>query len=168
MKQAELGLRGATTAAWTVEPDVALILDTGIAKDTPGLDANNNEKLGSGVSIDVFDAGMIPNKALLQLVIDTAERNRIKYHLSSMERGATDAGRVHISRGGVPAVSLGPAVRYIHSHNAIFARPDYDATLKLTLAVIKRLDAKTVASLTGMDAGVSPRTATGPRRKARR
>jgi endoglucanase len=148
--QEEVGLRGAITAAWTVEPDVAIIVDTGIAKDTPGHEAGAEEKLGSGVSIDVFDRGMIPNNALMQLAIDTAEKKKIKYHLSSMDRGATDAGRVHISRAGVPSISLGPSVRYIHSHNAIFARPDYDATLKLILALIQRLDEKRVDSLTGM------------------
>jgi len=160
--QEEVGLRGATTSAWAVEPDIALVFDVGIAKDTPGLDGAAEERLGAGVSIDVFDAGMIPNKALLHLVIDTAERHKIKYHLSSMERGATDAGRVHMSRSGVPAVSMGPAVRYIHSHNSIFARADYDATLKLGLAVLKQLDQKTVAGLTGL----GPSAVDKPKRKA--
>lgn len=148
--QEEVGLRGAATAAWTVNPDVALVLDVGIARDTPGLDEKADERLGGGVSIGVFDAGMIPSKALLQLVIDIAERNKVKYHLSSMERGATDGGRIHLSRGGVPTVSIGPAVRYIHSHNAIFARSDYDASLKLATAVVKTLDQKTVGALTGL------------------
>lgn len=147
--QEEVGLRGAGTSAWAVDPDVALIIDVGIARDTPGIDTPG-ETLGGGVAIDVYDAGMIPNNALLQLVIDTAERLKIKYHLSSMERGATDGGRVHMSRSGVPAVSLGPATRYIHSHNSIIARPDYDDTLKLILAVVKKLDGPTVAALTGM------------------
>lgn len=145
--QEEVGLRGAGTSAWAVDPDVALIVDVGIARDTPGI-KEPGEKLGGGVAIDIFDAGMIPNGNLLQLVIDTADRNRIKYHLSSMERGATDAGRVHISRAGVPTVSLGPAARYIHSHNSILSRYDYDATLKLLKSVVKQLDAATVAGLT--------------------
>lgn len=160
--QEEVGLRGAATSAWAVQPDAALILDVGIARDTPGLESGAEERLGAGVSIAVYDAGMIPNKALLHLVIDTAERNKIKFHLSSMERGATDAGRVHMSRSGVPSVSIGPAVRYIHSHNSIFARSDYDATLKLANAVLKQLDQKTVAGLTGL--GPSP--VDKPKRKA--
>jgi putative aminopeptidase FrvX len=164
--QEEVGLRGATTAAYMTEPDVALIVDTGLAKDTPGNEGSSDEKLLGGVAIDVFDAGMIPNNALLHLVIDTAEKRKIKYHLSSMDRGATDAGRVHISRAGVPAVSLGPPVRYIHSHNGIFARPDYDATLKLILAVLKQLDTKTVASLTGIRTA-KPAQGRRPSRQAR-
>ncbi|GAB4317334.1 MAG: M42 family metallopeptidase [Candidatus Zixiibacteriota bacterium] len=166
--QEEVGLRGATTAAYTTEPDVAIILDTGIAQDTPGTKSENGEKLGGGVMIDVFDAGMIPNNALLKLVLDTAEKNKVKYHFSSMERGATDAGRVHISRSGVPAISIGPPVRYIHSHNAIMSRADYNATLKLTLALLKRLDEKTVASFTAMTPKAATTGATKRRTTSRR
>ena len=149
--QEEVGLRGAGTAAWAIDPDVALIIDVGIARDTPGIEGLG-ERLGGGVAIDVYDAGMIPNKGLLKLVIDTAERNKIKYHLSSMDRGATDAGRVHMSRLGVPSVSIGPPSRYIHSHNSIISRKDYDVCLKLLLAVLKQLNHETVAGLTGMSA----------------
>ncbi|HUU45048.1 MAG TPA: M42 family metallopeptidase [Acidobacteriota bacterium] len=146
--QEEVGLRGAGTSAWQVDPDVAIVLDVGIARDTPGI-KDRGESLGGGVAIDIFDAGMIPNAGLLQLTIETAERLKIKYHLSSMDRGATDAGRVHMSRSGVPTISMGPAARYIHSHNSMMARADYDATLKLVTALVKKLDEKTVAGLTG-------------------
>ncbi len=150
--QEEIGLRGAGTAAWAIDPDVALIIDVGISRDTPGIDAPG-ERLGGGVAIDVYDAGMIPNKGFLSLVIETAERNKIKYHLSSMDRGATDAGRVHMSRYGVPTVSIGPPSRYIHSHNSIISRKDYDACIKLIMAVLKQLDQKTVEGFTGLRAG---------------
>lgn len=156
--QEEIGLRGAGTATWAIEPDVALIVDVGISRDTPGIDAPG-ERLGGGVAIDIYDAGMIPNKGLLKLVIDTADRNKIKYHLSSMDRGATDAGRVHMSRTGVPTVSIGPPSRYIHSHNSIISRKDYDACLKLLLAVLKRLDQTTVESFTGLRSGSKKTTA---------
>ena len=56
-------------------------------------------------------------------------------------------------------------MRYIHSHNAVMARPDYDATLKLTLALLKRLDAKTVANLTGLEPKVIGAGRTPARRR---
>jgi endoglucanase len=165
--QEEVGLRGAGTSAWQVNPDVAIILDVGIARDTPGI-KERGESLGGGVAIDIFDAGMIPNSGLLQLAIDTAERLKIKYHLSSMDRGATDSGRVHMSRSGVPTISMGPAARYIHSHNSILARPDYDAVLKLVTALVKKLDEKTVAGFTGGTAKKAVRKAKArPRAKAK-
>jgi len=96
----------------------------------------------------LYDAVMIPNIGLRDLVIKTAETRKIPFHLSSIERGGTDGGRVHLSRIGVPSIVIGPAVRYIHSHNSILNRTDYDNTVKLIVELIKKLDAKTVSSLT--------------------
>ncbi len=65
----------------------------------------------------------------------------------SVERGGTDAGRIHMTGEGVPSLSLGIAARYIHSHVSIIDRRDFDATVKLLVAVVKRLDRKTVENL---------------------
>jgi len=146
--QEEVGLRGATTLAQLADPDVAVVCDTGIALDVPPDCFKKDEKLGAGPAILIMDATMVPNIALRDLVIATAEENKIPYHLTSMERGGTDGGRVHISRVGVPSIVVGPPVRYIHSHNAVMNRTDYDNTIKLIAAVIKALDAKTVKSFT--------------------
>jgi endoglucanase len=64
-----------------------------------------------------------------------------------MERGGTDGGKIHVNRSGVPSVVIGPAVRYIHSHNSILSRKDYDHTVKLITELILKLDQKTAASL---------------------
>ena len=146
--QEEVGLRGAQTTAHISDPDVAIIVDTGIGQDIPPDGFKKVEKMGAGPAILIFDAGMIPNLKLRDLVIATAEAKKIPYHLTYMERGATDGGRVHLSRSGVPSIVIGPPVRYIHSHNSILCRADYDNTVKLVCEVIKKLDAKTVASLT--------------------
>ncbi|HSH00524.1 MAG TPA: M42 family metallopeptidase [candidate division Zixibacteria bacterium] len=145
--QEEVGLRGATTMANATQPDVAIIMDTGIAQDIPPAGFGKTEKLGGGPAILIYDASMIPNTRLRDLVIDTARKKKIPFHLTGMERGGTDGGRVHISGSGVPSIVIGPPVRYIHSHNSIMARKDYDNTIKLVTEVIKRLDKKTVNSL---------------------
>lgn len=145
--QEEVGLRGANTIAHEVNPDVAIIVDVGIALDIPGCE-DRPEKLNAGPAILIYDAGMIPNTRLRELTMDIATKNKIPFHLSYMERGATDGGRIHITRGGVPSIVIGPPVRYIHSHNSLMSRKDYDNTLKLVLELVKRLDKKTVASLT--------------------
>jgi endoglucanase len=49
---------------------------------------------------------------------------------------------------GVPSIVMGVPCRYIHSHSGIIHRDDYDNAVKLLVAVIKRLDSKTVAGLT--------------------
>lgn len=146
--QEEVGLRGATTLANLAEPDVCIVCDTGIGQDIPPDGFKKEEKLGAGPAILVYDGSMIPNLELRNLVIDTAEEKKIPFHLTSMERGGTDGGRVHISNIGVPTVVIGPAVRYIHSHNGILNRSDFDDTVKLIAEVIMRLDRKTVDGLT--------------------
>lgn len=145
--QEEVGLRGATTMAYQAKPDVAIIIDTGIGQDIPPEGFSKKEKLGSGPGILVYDGSMIPNLKLRDLAIKTAEAKKIPFHLSYVERGGTDGGRVHISRSGVPSLVIGPAVRYIHSHNSVMSRTDYDNTVKLVAELVKVLDKKTVASL---------------------
>lgn len=146
--QEEVGIRGAATIAHLGEPDVCIVIDTGIALDMPPDTTKKPERLGGGPAVLLYDAMMIPNLKLRDLVIDTAEKNEIPYHLTYMERGATDGGRIHISRAGVPSIVIGPPVRYIHSHNAMLNRDDYENTIKLVVELTKRLDAKTVRSLT--------------------
>ena len=127
-------------------PDVALALDVGIAHDTPGTEGD--EKLGRRPARSViYDATSIPNRGLRDLVIDTARSSRCPLQFESVERGGTDAGRIHMTGEGVPSLSLGIASRYIHSHNSIIDRRDFEATVKLLVALVKRLDARTVARL---------------------
>ncbi len=144
--QEEVGLRGAATSAFKVQPDVGLALDVGIAHDTPGTEGE--ERLGGGPLIVVYDATVIPNRNLLDLFVETAKKLKMPLQFESVERGGTDAGRIHLLGEGVPSLSLGIASRYIHSHVSIIDRRDFDATVKLLVAVMKRLDRKTVSSLT--------------------
>jgi endoglucanase len=143
--QEEVGLRGAQTSAFKVQPDVAFALDVGIAHDSPGTEGD--EKLGGGPLIVVYDATSIPNRGLLDLVMDTAKKAKITLQFESVERGGTDAGRIHMTGQGVPCISMGVPARYIHSHVSMIDRRDFDATVKLLVALVKRLDKKTVASL---------------------
>jgi len=143
--QEEVGLRGAQTSAFKVQPDVALALDVGIAHDTPGTEGE--EKLGGGPLVVIYDATYIPNRGLLDLVIDTAAKLRIPLQFESVERGGTDAGKFHVTGQGVPSISMGVPARYIHSHVSIIDRRDFDRTVKLLVGVVKRLDKKTVARL---------------------
>jgi len=143
----EVGLRGAQTSAASVKPQVAIALDVGIAHDTPGSGGDGEEKLGGGVGILAYDATLIPNVALRDLAIDICERQKIPYHLGTVERGGTDAGRFHVYDTGVPSLVIFTPTRYIHSHNTIMDRKDYDAAVRLLVELTKRLDKKTVAGL---------------------
>jgi putative aminopeptidase FrvX len=145
--QEEVGLRGAQTSAAAVDPDVAFALDVSIAHDTPGFPPEEAEALGAGPAILVYDRSMLPNRNLLDLVIDVATRARIPYHFSTVEKGGTDAGKIHMNRIGVPSLFVGVPTRYIHSHIGIIHRSDYDNCVKLLTEVVRVLDAKKVAAL---------------------
>jgi endoglucanase len=145
----EVGLRGATTSVRAVDPDVAIILESDIAGDVPGIeDTENNVKMGGGPSVLIYDARMIPNLALRDLVVDTAEAEGIPLQFNFVQGGATDGGAIHLHGTGVPSVVIGVPARHIHSHGAIIHRDDYENAVKLVQALVSRLDADTVASLT--------------------
>jgi endoglucanase len=104
--------------------------------------------MGSGPSLLVYDARMIPNLKLRDMVIATAEDLEIPLQFSAMTRGATDGGAIHMHNEGVPTVVIGVPTRHIHSHNAMLRRDDYDRALRLLVALVKKLDEETVAELT--------------------
>lgn len=143
--QEEVGMRGAQTSAFRIQPDVGLALDVGIAHDTPG--ADGDEKLGGGPLIVVYDASAIPSRGLLDLVVGTAKKLRIPLQFEAVERGGTDAGRIHLNGQGVPTLSMGVPARYIHSHVSVISRKDFEMAVKLLVAVVKRLDRRTVDGL---------------------
>ncbi|MEW5933878.1 MAG: M42 family metallopeptidase [Bacillota bacterium] len=146
--QEEVGLRGATTSAHVVNPDVAFALEVDIAGDTPGIAEHEAQaRLGGGPSIILYDGSMVPNFRLRDLVIETAEKEGIPWQLNAMPGGGTDAGRIHINAAGVPSLVIGVPARYIHSHTGIIDREDFEKAVQLLLAVIGRLDEGTVASL---------------------
>ena len=147
--QEEVGLRGATTSMRAVDPDVAIILESDIAGDVPGISPEQSSvKLGQGPTMLIYDARMVPNLALRDFVQATAQELEIPLQLSYVEGGATDGGAIHLHNVGVPTVVLGVAARHIHSDSSIIHRQDYDNAVKLLVALLTRLDAEKVASLT--------------------
>jgi putative aminopeptidase FrvX len=145
----EVGLRGATTSVRAVDPDLAIILESDIAGDVPGIKPEESSiKLGKGPTVILYDARMIPNIRFRDFVLDVASKNNIPVQLSAIEAGATDGGIIHLHGTGVPTIVIGVAARHIHSHSSIIHRQDYDEAVKLLLALINGLDAKSVASFT--------------------
>ena len=145
----EVGIRGATTSVRAVDPDVAIVLESDIAGDVPGIKPDESSiKLGQGPTIVLYDVRMIPNIRFRDLVLETAKQIGVPVQLSAIEGGATDGGGIHLHGIGVPTIVIGVAARHIHSHSSIIHRDDYDNSVKLLSALIDRLDAGTVATLT--------------------
>jgi len=147
--QEEVGLRGAKTSTNMIEPDIGIAVDTGIAGDTPGISPNDaDSKIGKGPQIIIYDASMVSHKGLRDFVIKTADDNNIPYQYASIAAGGTDSGSIHLTANGVPALSIGIATRYIHSHAGIIHEDDFDNAVKLIVEVIKQLDKDTVHKIT--------------------
>jgi len=147
--QEEVGLRGARTSSWVVEPEVGITMETGVAGDVPDVKKEDAQaKLGKGPVIVIRDGSMIPNLRLRDFFVETAEEFRIPYQFDLLDRGGTDSGAIHLHRQGVPNLVIAVPTRHIHSHAGIIHREDYDQAVHLVTAVIKKLDAETVADLT--------------------
>lgn len=144
--QEEVGLRGAKTSGQMINPDICFALDVGIAKDTPGTDMS--VKMGDGPAILIYDSSVIGHVGLREVVLEVAKEENIPFQLDYLKRGGTDAGAIHLVHSGVPAMSLCIATRYIHSHTSILHKDDYDNTVKLIVAVIKKLSREVVNKLT--------------------
>ncbi len=141
--QEEVGLRGAKTSAYVVEPEIAIAVDTGLANDVPGGEALE-QSLGKGPQIFLYDGGLIPHQALRRFVIEVAKAEKIPYQEAFIVGGRTDAGHMHLNGKGAASLSIGIPTRYMHSHTSIIHYDDYENTIKLMVAVIKKLDQKKV------------------------
>ncbi|MCV0404587.1 MAG: M42 family metallopeptidase [Chloroflexi bacterium] len=130
--QEEVGLRGATTAAFGVQPEICIALDTTIAGDIPGMPADSAvTKLGSGVAIKVFDSSQLPNRKLITHLREIAEQQEIPYQLEVLPRGGTDAGAFQRANDGVVTCTISIPSRYVHTVNEMCAKSDIQAAVDL-------------------------------------
>lgn len=138
--QEEVGLRGATTAAFNVAPDVGIALDCTVAGDMPGVkEGDAPAKMREGPVVTVADAGLIAHPKVLRLIVDTAKENNVPVQLETGIRGATDAARIALSRDGVPSGVISVPARYIHSPAAIISIDDMEKAVDLVVAVIENV-----------------------------
>ena len=147
--QEEVGCRGAQTLGALTRPDVALVMEGTPADDTQGMDLSESQgRLRGGVQVRVLDPTAIMNRKLVDFVTDTAKAEGITHQTAVRKSGGTDARSFQLTGTGIPCVVLGVPARYIHSHNSIIDINDYLSALQLVLAVVKKLDAATVAGFT--------------------
>jgi putative aminopeptidase FrvX len=133
--QEEVGLRGARTSAYDLEPDLGIAVDITVAADTPEA-PKLAMKLGAGPCIKVMDSGMLAHPAVKKLLIDTAEASGIPYQLEILDRGSTDAAAIQLARSGVPAGCVSIACRYFHTPSEMVDMEDVENSVKLLLAVL--------------------------------
>jgi endoglucanase len=134
--QEEVGTRGAATAAYGLDPDIAIAVDVTPTGDTP--DAHKLEvALGKGPAIKIRDVGMLAAPGIFQWMIRTAEKARIPYQREVLTIGSTDAMAMQTSRAGVLAGALSVPVRYVHSPSEMIEMADLQNTVSLLTALLK-------------------------------
>jgi putative aminopeptidase FrvX len=139
--QEELGVRGAQTVAFTVNPDAAIILEGAPADDLAGISEDERQgAVGRGVQIRLLDPSAIANQRFAQYSIALAESQGIPHQVAVRKSGSTDAGPIHLHQKGVPTVVLSVPARYIHTHNSMIHLEDYLSTLRLVLGLLESLD----------------------------
>ena len=130
--QEEVGLRGASTSAYAVNPDIGVALDTTLATDYPGIaDSDQITKLGGGVGIKIIDASFICHPKLVEHFREIAEREKITHQMEMLQRGGTDGAALQRARGGVPSITLSVPTRYLHTVNEMLNEKDVEATITL-------------------------------------
>jgi len=135
--QEEIGLRGSATAAYSINPDLAIVIDGTFASDVPDTKEENYcTTLGHGPAITFMDMTYISQKKLFDRVISIAQRNRIQFQLKRTAFGGTDAGRIHITRKGIPTIVISVPCRYIHSPVSLAKTEDIQNTIRLVDAII--------------------------------
>lgn len=136
--QEEIGLRGAGVAAYTVNPDIGVALDTTLATDYPGMpEPDIVTRLGKGVGIKLMDASLICHPKLVAHMRDIAEREKIPHQMEILSRGGTDGGAMQRSRGGNVCMTLSVPTRYIHTVNEMAHEDDIDATINLLVKFVE-------------------------------
>ena len=130
--QEEVGLRGATTAAFGLEPHIGVALDVTLAMDTPGAGkAATVSKLRGGTAIKLMDSSLICHPKLVRHFRDLAELHSIPHQLEILPRGGTDGGAIQRSRAGVPSITISIPTRYVHTVDEMVAITDVEATIAL-------------------------------------
>jgi putative aminopeptidase FrvX len=137
--QEEVGVRGATTAAFGVDPDLGLAVDVTGTGDTPRRSKVRMQvSLGKGPAIKVRDGGMLADPRVIDWMVRTAEEQGLPYQLEILEGGSTDARAMQLTRAGVPAGCLSIPSRYIHSPSEMVDYNDVQQAVQLMLALISQ------------------------------
>ncbi len=141
--QEEVGLKGAKTSAFKLNPDMAIALDVTIAGDHPGVKPENAPvKAGKGPVICFADAsgrGLISHPMMKKLLVEAAESAGLDYQIEVGDGGTTDATAIHLTREGIATATLSSGARYIHTPTSMINVKDVEDTVKLLVEFLDKL-----------------------------
>jgi endoglucanase len=140
--QEEVGLKGARTSAYSLDPDCAIATDVTIPGDHPGIEMKDAPvEMGKGPVITIVDSsgrGLIANRNVVKWLKEAADKNSIPVQLEVGSGGTTDATAIHLTKGGIPSTTLSIPSRYIHSPVEVLDMRDVEAGVQLLVAALKQ------------------------------
>lgn len=133
----EVGLRGATTAAYAIEPDFGIVLEGTVCADMPEVDDQDKVTLiGKGAALSLMDSSTIYDIDTVRHVAKIADENNIPYQFRKSSSGGNDAGVIHKAKEGAKVVAISVPCKYIHSSVNVASKNDYNSVVELTKAVL--------------------------------
>ena len=146
--QEEVGLRGAETSSFSIEPDIGINIESGVAADYPGISKDESqETIGCGPTIFLHDSSMIPNLKLRDLTVSIAEELQMNIQFNVLKGYGEDGSAIQRTHKGTLAINIAVPTRYLHSHNGVISKSDFDDAVNLISTLIQRLDIETVNNL---------------------
>lgn len=138
--QEEIGLRGSTVSAFSLQPDIAIVLEATTAADIDGADgAAKVCTINDGPVVSFMDRSTMYDKELYKTAFETAKENGIKCQTKSMIAGGNDSGAIHISGKGVRTIAVSLPCRYLHSPSCVISKQDFDDAYRLVKLMMKRV-----------------------------
>ena len=139
--QEEIGLRGAGVAAYAVDPDMAIVLEGTTCNDLPGSKEHGYcTAMGDGPAITVMDASVVCDKRMIKELLRLAQAHDIPVQFKRSITGGSDAGRISVTKEGIPTVVISVPCRYIHSPVSLLSLTDLENTIKLVKLFLESVD----------------------------
>jgi len=141
--QEELGIRGARTAAWQVDPDFGLALEGTFVSDVPTTRPDRvSSKIRGGPVVTIMDRTAFTHPKVLRTLINTAKAKSIPFQFKQVPLGGTDAGAIHLNKAGVPTGTVAVPCRYIHGPVSILHVDDLKNSVRLVMEFVKAVSVK--------------------------
>ncbi len=138
--QEEVGLRGAKTAAYTADPDIAIVVETTTAADIPNVDEGKQVcRLGEGAAISFMDRRTIYDRELYKEAFKAAKDLGVKAQAKQAVAGGNDAGVISTTRGGVRTIAVSVPCRYLHSPNTVAYKSDIESVSVIVRELATRI-----------------------------
>ena len=133
----EVGLVGAGPAAFSVEPDISIVIEGTVCYELSSLESHlMPTQLGKGPVISLVDSTTVYNPEFRKKIVEIADNNSIPYQFRKTSMGGNDSGKIHTIKVGSLATTISVPCRYIHSPNSVMSLYDYSNTYKLLKAIL--------------------------------